>query len=299
MTLEMIQTFLTIMKCKNITAAAQKLYTSQSTISHRLQLLENEVGVPLFIRSKGQRFVELTPGGEEFIPIAERWMSLFRDTNKLKYETLRQTLSIGGADLINTYTLVPLYQRYLSENPGTQLLIRTYHSSELYHLLEMREIDIGFVYSQRNYQDILTRALYQEPMCVLCHKDSPYHDGLSPHELPVSCEVYLRWNSDYELWHDQNWPAGKSLVSVGTGAQLSLYLDAVGRWAIAPYSVYHALKDKEKLVCYRLDAPPAPLYCYEITHRYPKPSVEPLIRTFQEEIRSFVLQNESMIPAWL
>nr|WP_304058095.1 LysR family transcriptional regulator [Enterocloster clostridioformis] len=52
MTLEMVETFLTILKYENITSAAQSLYTSQSTVSHRLQLLENEVGVPLFIRRR-------------------------------------------------------------------------------------------------------------------------------------------------------------------------------------------------------------------------------------------------------
>ena len=82
MTVEMIETFLTILKYQNITLAAQKMYASQSTVSHRLQMLEEEVGVPLFIRRKGRRVAELTPGGEEFIPIAERWMSLFRDTGK-------------------------------------------------------------------------------------------------------------------------------------------------------------------------------------------------------------------------
>jgi len=288
MTLEMVETFLTILKYKNITAAAQSLYTSQSTVSHRLQLLEAEVGVPLFSRSKGQRFVELTPGGEEFIPIAERWMSLFRDTGKIKDETLRQALSIGGADLINTYTFVPLYREYLSHNPETQLVIRTYHSSELYHMLETRTIDIGFVYSQRRYPDILTRILYQEQMYVLCHKESRYHDMMNPEELSITNEVYLRWNADYELWHDQHWPIGKSLISVGTGAQISLYLDVPDRWAIAPASVYHALKSKEQLVCYRLTSSPPPLYCYEITHRYPKPSTEKLIRIFQTEVEAFI-----------
>lgn len=290
----MVETFLTILKYKNITAAAEHLYTSQSTVSHRLRLLENEVGVPLFIRSKGQRFVELTPGGEEFIPIAERWMSLFRDTSKIKDETLRQTLSIGGADLINTYTFVPLYQEHLSRNPETQLIIRTYHSGELYQMLETHAIDIGFVYSQRHYPDILIRTLYQEQMYVICHRGSHYHDLLNPDELSIANEVYLRWNANYEFWHNQNWPTGKSLVNVGTGAQLCFYLDVPDRWAIAPASVYHALKNKEHLVHYTLASPPPPLSCYEITHRYPKPSVENLIRIFQSEVELFISSRNAI-----
>nr|WP_304058093.1 LysR substrate-binding domain-containing protein [Enterocloster clostridioformis] len=236
--------------------------------------------------------MELTPGGEAFVPIAERWISLFRDTGKIKEQTLRQTLSVGGADLINTYTFVPLYREYLSHNPETQLAIRTYHSGELYHMLETRVIDIGYVYSQRRYPDILARILYQEQMYVICHRDSRYHDQITPGELSIKDEVYLRWSADYEMWHDQHWPSGKSLVFVGTGAQIPLYLDVPDRWAIAPASVYQALKNKEHIVRYTLTAPPPPLTCYEITHRYPKPSKETIIHTFREEVEDFVHRSD-------
>lgn len=295
MTVDMVEAFLTILKYQNITTAAQSLYTSQSTVSHRLQMLEEEVGVPLFIRRKGQRFVELTPGGEAFIPIAERWMSLFRDTGKIKEQSLRRTLSVGGTDLINTYTFVPLYQEYLARNPMTQLAIRTYHTSELYRMLESRAIDIGYVYSKRRYPDILARILYQEQMYLICHRDSRYCDRITPGKLSIEDEVYLRWNADYEMWHDQHWPVGKSLVFVGTGAQLSLYLDVPDRWAIAPASVYQALKHKTHIVYYSLTAPPPPLTCYEITHRYPKPSTEAMIRDFQKEAEDFILRSRAVM----
>ncbi len=294
MTIELIETFLTILKYRNITAAAQRLYTSQSTVSHRLQLLEAEVGVPLFVRRKGHRVVELTPGGEEFIPIAERWMSIFRDTGKIKDQTLRYTLAVGSVDLINTYTFVPLYRRHLAERPDTKLSVFTYHSGELYHLLENRTIDIGYVYSQRRYPDILARPIYREQMYVICHKDSRYHPNLHPEELDAGQEIYLRWSTDYELWHDRYWPNGKNLLTVGTGAQLSLYLDVPDRWTIAPSSVYHALKNKENIVRYDLTEPPPPLFCYEITHRYPKPSAEKLITEFRQEAEDFVARSGSV-----
>lgn len=224
-------------------------------------------------------------------------MSLFRDTGKLKEQTFRRTLSIGGTDLINTYTFVPLYQEYLSRNPETQLEIRTYHTSELYRMLETRAIDIGYVYSQRRYPDILARILYQEQMYVICHKDSRYEDHLTPSELSISDEIYLRWSADYELWHDQHWPAGKSLVFVGTGAQLPLYLDVPNRWAIAPASVCHTLKDKPHIACYTLTTPPPPLTCYEITHRYPKPSTEPMVHDFQKEMEEFICRSNFIMQS--
>ena len=59
-----IETFLMLVKTRNITKTAESLYVSQPTVSHRLKLLEEELGVPLLIRKKGYKKVELTPKGE-------------------------------------------------------------------------------------------------------------------------------------------------------------------------------------------------------------------------------------------
>ena len=218
-------------------------------------------------------------------------MSLFRDTGKIKDQTLRRTLSVGAPDLINTYTFVPLYRRHILDNRETRLIIRTYHSGELYRMLETRAIDIGYVYSRRRYQDILTRPLYQDRMVVLCHRDSRYWQGIRPEQLPAEQEIFLRWNADYEIWHDRYWPTGKSLMVVGTGDEIPLYLDMPDRWAIAPASIYQLYSGNGNLACFDLDDAPPPLTCYEITHRYPKPSLETLIQVFQAEVEAYI--NES------
>ena len=295
MTQDMVETFLMIMKYRNITAAAQQLYTSQSTVSHRLQMLEDELGTPLFVRHKGHRVVDLTPGGEEFVDVAERWMALFRETAQIKEQSLRSTLTIGAPDLANSYTFAPLYRRMLLSNPELKLVIRTYHSGELYRLMETRAIDVGYVYSQRSFQDVIATRIYRDPMYVLCHRESGYHPAISPDELPADKEVYLRWSANYEMWHDRWWPRGKSLVTVSTGSQMPLYLDVPGRWAIVPASVRQALAANESLACYAMTETPPHLSCYEIRHRYPKPSTEPLVRLLQGEVRAHIQANETLL----
>ena len=47
--------FLTIVSTKSITKAAEQLFLSQPTISHRLNLLERELGVALIVRQKGHK----------------------------------------------------------------------------------------------------------------------------------------------------------------------------------------------------------------------------------------------------
>lgn len=38
------EVFLAVVECKSVSRAAEKLFLSQSTVSHRLKMLENEIG---------------------------------------------------------------------------------------------------------------------------------------------------------------------------------------------------------------------------------------------------------------
>lgn len=297
MTQDMVETFLMILKYRNITAAAQQLYTSQSTMSHRLRMLEEEVGAQLFVRHKGHRTVELTQAGEDFVELAERWMALFRDMGCMEANARRQNVTIGAPDLINAYTFAPLYRRLLVAHPEIRLSIRTYHSGELYRLMETRDIELGYVYSLRRFQDVIATPIYREPMYVICHRASAFHPAMEPRELDAEQEVYLRWSADFELWHDRFWPSGQSLVTVSMGDQMPLYLDVPGRWAIVPASVYRTLRNRESLACYALTDSPPNLCCYEIRHRYPRQSLETQVELLQHEVRAFVRANESLLQA--
>ena len=63
-----IKTFIKIVKYRSISKAAKKLYLTQSTVSHRINVLEEELGVKLIIRRKGYRSIESTHDGEAFSP---------------------------------------------------------------------------------------------------------------------------------------------------------------------------------------------------------------------------------------
>ena len=83
MTQDEIATFLAIVKIGSISRAADLLYVSQSTISHRLSSLEAELGVQLILRQKGFRTIELTKDGEDFVSYLEGCTAPMRDENQL------------------------------------------------------------------------------------------------------------------------------------------------------------------------------------------------------------------------
>ena len=135
MNLAEIETFLTIVNTKSITRTADLLFLSQPTVSHRLTSLENELGFPLVIRQKGHKQVELTAKGTDFIILAERWMSLWKETMELQRNQDSLLLTIGCTDSLNVAVFAPLYDRILNNQTKLDLNIESHHSSELYGLL--------------------------------------------------------------------------------------------------------------------------------------------------------------------
>lgn len=64
-----IETFLAIIETRSLTKATEILHVSQSTVSHRLKSLEQEINTVLIEHKKGHKTITLTPKGEEFISI--------------------------------------------------------------------------------------------------------------------------------------------------------------------------------------------------------------------------------------
>lgn len=292
MTLEQVDTFLTIVSYGNISAAADYLYISQSTVSNRIQLLEQELGVALMIRKKGHRNIELTTYGKAFIPIANQWARLWKETQNIKTLTNIQTLNIASVDAVNNYTLLPLFNQHIEKYPDIKLCINTHHSEEIHSLIENRAIDIGFVFQQVHYPDIISRPIYRELMYLICHKDSDYHDHMDPKDLNPEDEVFLRWGPDIQQWHDEHWSHDRyHLITVNTGSMLQNYLQTPGRWAIAPMSVVKSLSERSNIVHYQLQDAPPPRICYQLTHRHPKASQEQALELFEKELKEFICQT--------
>lgn len=64
----------------NVSEAVEALFTSQPGISKQIKLLEEEIGIQIFIRS-GKRVVSVSQPGKVVLDIAER---ILRDVQNIK-----------------------------------------------------------------------------------------------------------------------------------------------------------------------------------------------------------------------
>ena len=61
---ELARTFMMVVSAGNFISAAERLHVTQSTVSARIRLLEEQLGCSLFIRNKAG--TTLTPSGKQF-----------------------------------------------------------------------------------------------------------------------------------------------------------------------------------------------------------------------------------------
>ena len=273
-----IQAFLAVVHAKNLTRAAEKLYLSQSTITYRLKNLELAMGVTLLDRGRGMKNIYLTPAGEDFLSMAERWNALWKETEFLKNQGDKLALSFGTVESLNLCVFPSLLISLSQHTPRIKLEIHTQHTDVLYSFVERRQIDIAFVLREIFSPNIEKEPWGNAPMVILkC--GSPTTAGkltISNTNLDANDEVYTPWSgANFTIWHDKWWDPTCQYRIIVTGVNLifTLLQDAK-KWAIVPmWLAQHATKHND-FSYYYLSDPPPDMICYKITHKFPKPSTQ-------------------------
>ncbi len=285
-----LETFLMIVQTKSITKTADNLFLSQPTVSHRLKSLEEKLNMQLVIRKKGHKSVEFTPKGEEFIPIAERWMYLWKETQILSQGSDRMLLSIGCIDTLSTTAFTPLYQRILNNFPLMDLRIKTHQSYEIYGLLDSHEIDLGFVYHHLYFKNIISVPILSETMYLIQSADTNLRKRtIHTNELNPENELFLSWETSYQIWHDQ-WINSKyrPRVQVDSFMLICNLLSNSNMWMIAPASVVTSLAERLPIYISEIENQPPKRVCYLIKHKVLNAAAEQAIALFENELNAYI-----------
>lgn len=289
-----IEAFLAVVRTQNLSRAAIQMNLSQSTVSKRLKVLEQETGTILFERGKGFKNIRLTPAGEAFIAIAERWDSLLRETQLLHAGGPQLSLSILTLDSIINSTFPALYCALSHHEPKIRLKIVTSHSVGAYEEVERRHVDVAFSLLERTHPNVIVEKCYTEPMVVLqvALTPNPRPALIHPQELDPRQELYVRWGPGFQLWHDKWWdPSLHGQPQLDTAQLLLLCLQEARQWAIMPLSVARRAQASSKFAIYYFSEPPPDRIVYKLTHRYPKASTEASLAIFNHYLNT-VIQEE-------
>lgn len=121
LTLKQLETFYWVWRLGGFAAAAERLHSTQSAVSMRIQDLERSLGVALFDRS--QRSARLTAKGQELVKLAEQIMAVASEIRHRIGDprVLAGTVRLGVTEFV-AVTWLPKLVSAINENyPGIVL----------------------------------------------------------------------------------------------------------------------------------------------------------------------------------
>ncbi|OIP15992.1 MAG: transcriptional regulator CysB [Betaproteobacteria bacterium CG2_30_59_46] len=167
----------------NVSAAAEKLYTSQPGVSKQIRLLEEELGIDIFVRN-GKRVTEITEPGKVILAIAER---LLREAENLKLAGKDFSNESSGSLVIATthtqarYALPQTVKAFVLRYPGVNLVLHQGNPTQVAQRVVSGEADIAIATE--------TIAEVKELVSMPCHQWS--HGIITPPKHPLLKEKTL------------------------------------------------------------------------------------------------------------
>ncbi len=131
MELWQLRTLVAVAETLNFTKASEKLYLTQSAVSHQIKALEEEFGVPLFIRAKSG--VHLTEAGETALEYAQKILRAaeeLRERVAAPEKALAGRVRVAAATQALVYLFAPLFEEFMDEFDAVELVFRTTTSTE-------------------------------------------------------------------------------------------------------------------------------------------------------------------------
>lgn len=190
MDIKQLRTFITILEVENLTKAAAMLNIVQPAVSRQIQMLEEELGVKLFHRSR--HGMALTDDGKVLEPYARR---ILQDVESAKLELtaskgiIRGKVHIGVlssiSELLSTLIMSLIKEKY----PEVQVKISVGYSGHLKEWLEAGDIDLALMYDSTPSKLIDLTPLVKEPLFLI-----------------GSAQSSLQQNKFFELKNMENFP---------------------------------------------------------------------------------------------
>jgi len=173
-----------VYKTRSFTKAAEKLYTSQPTVSEHIQNLESQLNCKLFDRLG--RSILPTAEGEILYP---RAMSILEDMQRLKDDISAASRSVAGELLIGastipgTYILPTIAASYKNDFPGISFEIRINDSAKITEAVANNEILVGVVGAKISNSKLQYQPFASDELILAASANATIQDSITLEKL--------------------------------------------------------------------------------------------------------------------
>ena len=160
----------------NVTAAAEALFTSQPGVSKQIRMLEEELGVNIFVRN-GKHLAEITPAGERILEYTQRLLLEVENIKNIAEEFRASDcgdLSIATTHTQARYALPPVIQRFRSRFPKVSLHLHQGSPQQIAKLASDGQVDFAIATEALElFEDLVMLPSYHWNRVVLVRPDHP------------------------------------------------------------------------------------------------------------------------------
>ncbi|MFP5277021.1 MAG: LysR family transcriptional regulator [Acidobacteriota bacterium] len=146
MDLHQLKVFREAARAGSFTRSSERLHLSQSTISLHIKKLEEEFGVPLFLRTK--RRVQLSEGGKRLLPYADRIFQELKNADlavKAVGDMECGAIRLGSGGTTVTYVLPKVLRAFQARYHRIELIVTTGSTEALAQAVHQQTLDLAIV----------------------------------------------------------------------------------------------------------------------------------------------------------
>ena len=275
MDIDQARTFLAIAAYGSFLEASRDLHLTQSTVSARIQRLEQELGVRLFVRNRSG--ATLTIAGRRYAEYAKR---LVLTAEQARHHVglpsrYRSTFRIGGRIALWEDILLAWLRWMRQQASDVAIRGEIGFEEDLMRRLVEGTLDVGLMYSPSHSPGLVVEHLFDETLMLVSSRADDKHPG--------DDYIYIEWGPAFDIQHTQSYPDLEPpplVVSIGwLGVQLLLTNGG---------SCYLPARMAEPLIAAgRLYAVAgAPRYPHPTYMVYPKESDNPVMTLALEGLRA-------------
>jgi DNA-binding transcriptional LysR family regulator len=215
------RTFLEVVKTGSFVGAAANLHLTQTAVSARIRVLEDQLGRPLFVRNKAG--ARMTAAGERFHRYATTLVQVWeRARHQVAVPGGReQAVTIGGEHSLWN----PLLRDWLiwMRREGADVAVRVQIDAPDRLLEQVQDgvLDLALVYAPPRRPGVVAELLIEEQLVAVTTRPGERSFG--------DDYVFVDWGPDFAANHQAAFPeAAGSAVSTNYGPVAIEYILAVG-----------------------------------------------------------------------
>ena len=216
------RTFLVIAETGSFAGAANQLFVTQSTVSSRIRVLEQELGARVFDR--GKQGARLTEAGKRFRRHAE---AIVRAWNQAQLSAgmpagMAESLTLAAPATLWEGYLLPALPAIRNALPAAAIRGELSNAEEIFRRLIAGTLDLALHYRPEAVAGVSVIHIADDELVFVTSEPFEPEDDGQPTDAPY---LYIDWGPVFQADHAAAWPSGYSPeITLDIGALAVRYL---------------------------------------------------------------------------